>query len=512
MLTRFSISFWLIILVAAFFRLWQLNMIPPGLFPDEAVNGNNAHEAIQTGQYKLFYPENNGREGLFINLQALSILALGHTAFALRLVAAIFGILTVAAVYFFVREYTEDKRTALFAGFLIAVSFWAVLLSRLGFRANMAPFALTAGLAFLYYAYNRRHDKPHTRILIASALGGIFFGLGFHSYIAYRIAPLVLLPPIWLFIQSARRERLGCVLCIPALFLFFAFVAGIPLAYYFLQNPQDFFGRTAQISVFSSDNPLGAFLANTAKTLQMFYFVGDLNQRHNLAGAPELWWPVAILFTLGIFEAIRKRYVLLFLWFAAMMLPVAISSEGLPHALRAIIMIPPVFAFAGIGASRLWHIAEMHRPFMRTIGKTVMIFLLAATALQSAKAYFTTWANAQETYYAFGGELYKIGLELNKLPLGLPKYVITDEVDSIDRTGRPMAFQPILFASETYLPEPTGAKNIFYTTLKDISSINCKEECIIAMVGNKANITAALKNHMPQLETDTSTGFLKYKK
>ena len=170
---------WLIIAIlalAAFFRFWQLDSIPPGLFPDEAMNGNNAHEALRTGGFKLFYPENNGREGLFINLQALSVWLLGHTAFALRIVAAIFGILTVAAIYFFMREYTEDKRTALFAGFLAAVSFWSVLLSRLGFRANMAPFALAAGLAFLYYSYNRKNDKPHGRALLAGAFGGFIFG------------------------------------------------------------------------------------------------------------------------------------------------------------------------------------------------------------------------------------------------------------------------------------------------------------------------------------------------
>jgi len=60
-----------ILLLAAFFRFWQIGAIPPGLYPDEAMNGNNALEALETGDYKVFYSDNFGREGLFINIQAI---------------------------------------------------------------------------------------------------------------------------------------------------------------------------------------------------------------------------------------------------------------------------------------------------------------------------------------------------------------------------------------------------------------------------------------------------------
>lgn len=53
-------------------RLSGLTWAPPGLYPDEAMNGNNALEANRTGDYKTFYPDNNGREAIFIH-QAQSI-------------------------------------------------------------------------------------------------------------------------------------------------------------------------------------------------------------------------------------------------------------------------------------------------------------------------------------------------------------------------------------------------------------------------------------------------------
>ncbi|MEK9147933.1 MAG: hypothetical protein AAB650_00675, partial [Patescibacteria group bacterium] len=62
-----------ILILGAGFRFYLLPSVPPGLYPDEAANGNNAREALETGNFKVFYPENNGREGLFINIQAAAI-------------------------------------------------------------------------------------------------------------------------------------------------------------------------------------------------------------------------------------------------------------------------------------------------------------------------------------------------------------------------------------------------------------------------------------------------------
>ena len=63
-----------ILIIASFFRFYNLSTMPPGLYPDEAMNGNNALQALRTappaGGFKVFYPENAGREGLFINIQA----------------------------------------------------------------------------------------------------------------------------------------------------------------------------------------------------------------------------------------------------------------------------------------------------------------------------------------------------------------------------------------------------------------------------------------------------------
>ena len=85
----------MIVAIGIFFRFWHITEIPLGLYPDEAMNGNNALEALADSHFKLFYPENNGREGLFINIQALSLYFFGNVPWALRIVSALFGTLTI---------------------------------------------------------------------------------------------------------------------------------------------------------------------------------------------------------------------------------------------------------------------------------------------------------------------------------------------------------------------------------------------------------------------------------
>src|SRR3989344_5603069 len=99
----------LIIIVAAVFRLQSITSIPPGLYPDEAMNGNNAIQALETGNFKVFYPENNGREGLFINLQAISLKIFGNEPWALRIVSAIFGTLTILGIYLLTKELFKSN-------------------------------------------------------------------------------------------------------------------------------------------------------------------------------------------------------------------------------------------------------------------------------------------------------------------------------------------------------------------------------------------------------------------
>ena len=107
---RRSISV-IIVLFTAFalaVRLYRLPEIPPDLFGDEAANGADILSILR-GQHPIFFERNNGREPLFIYLQAISVALLGAAPFALRLASAIIGAATIPAIYWLACKAFADS-------------------------------------------------------------------------------------------------------------------------------------------------------------------------------------------------------------------------------------------------------------------------------------------------------------------------------------------------------------------------------------------------------------------
>ena len=468
----------LILIIAAFFRFFLITEIPPGLYPDEAMNGNNALEAIKTGEYKIFYPENNGREGMFINIQAFFLtLIQKNEPWVLRLPSAIFGILTVLGIFFLAKELFRNSKVALLSSFLLATSFWHINFSRIGFRAIMAPLLLTWGIYLLLISF-------HKGKLLIPILAGFIYGLGFHTYIAYRITPLIFIPILWHYRHHENFKK------ITALFLLATFLAFLPLGLYFFENPKDFFGRTTQVSIFAGESPLKDLALNSLKTLGAFNFVGDWNWRHNYAGNSLLFWPAGIIFLIGLGIAIisiiknynsksknnydsteveyakilRFAFCILILWLIITSLPVVVSNEGIPHSLRMILMIPPVFILAGYGGIKLFEflVAKSYEAQLRKIWAYALVLLFLGIILYKPyQTYFIKWGKNKEVENAFAKNYVEIGKEINKLPLEIPKYIIV-EAKGTDVRGFPMPTQTVMFLTDSFRKEGQIKKNIHY--------------------------------------------------
>jgi 4-amino-4-deoxy-L-arabinose transferase-like glycosyltransferase len=459
---RSSILLLVILIIATFFRLYHFSSTPPGLYPDEAIDGNNAIQATQTRDYKVFYTEDNGREGLYVNIAAFFIKEFGNKPWALRLPAALFGILTVLGLYFLGKEL-YSKNIGLLAAFLLSVNFWHVNFSRIAFRAIMAPFFAVWAFYFLMLAF-RDPNTSKKKSFIFAAIGGLLFGLGVYTYIAFRILPvlaLVLLFLYWLRSKKiSKTEWLGFLIFVGA-----SVLIALPILIYFLHNPGDFTGRTSEISIFGSASPVKTLALNTLKTLNMFFFAGDGNWRHNFSGAPELFWPVALFFLIGIILAIKKfreeklQSGFLFGWFILALAPVVFSSEGIPHALRSILLVPPVFLLSAVGAM------ETHNFFRYKFSKRTLNIASAAVLLLIAfygyKEYFWDWAHNPNVAGAFNADYVKIGQELNSVPKETPKYVIV-EAGGVLVNGIPMPAQTVMFITDTFTPEKQKDKNMHY--------------------------------------------------
>src|ERR1019366_9531911 len=189
-----------VLAIASFLRFYHLASTPPGLSIDEAMDGVNAQNVAQTGQFKVYYPEDNGREGLYVNILAVAFRyhLLPDTApWSLRMPAAVSGVLTVLGVYLLVTELFTAS-TALLSAFFLATCFWHINFSRIGFRAILAPLCLCWAMYFLLKALrgsSPRHRgvggvEATAKYFLYAVAGGVFYGVGFYTYIAFRITPL----------------------------------------------------------------------------------------------------------------------------------------------------------------------------------------------------------------------------------------------------------------------------------------------------------------------------------
>ncbi len=157
--------FALIMIIAAFLRLFLLGSVPCGLQQDEASIG---YEAFALANYGVdrngyAYPVHplafgsGGNSELMIYLNMISVKLFGTGVVKLRLLPAILGILTVFTFYFVLKEIFaspkfDGKRNilALTGTAFLAICPWHVILSRWSLDSNIMPFLQIVALyAFL---------------------------------------------------------------------------------------------------------------------------------------------------------------------------------------------------------------------------------------------------------------------------------------------------------------------------------------------------------------------------
>lgn len=395
--------FGLIVALAIFFRFYKLNVLPPGLHPDEAANGLDIFRILENKDYRIIYNTNGPREALFFYLQAIFVATMGNTILALRMAPALFGVVSVIVIYFATKAWL-NRRTALFTAFFFAISPWVVVIQRDGFRASMVPLFVGLFMWFGAKAYQ-------TRKMVYFILAGIAIGLGFYTYTAFSMIVVALVLGLIYMIIMRRDwlvqnwQRLLVSLAVFGLVM-------TPLLYTTIKDPGGSTARAGGTSFLNKElnqgQPVQTLLSSTAKTLLQYNFVGDSNNRHNLDGQPLLNVFVGIMFLIGLvvslFHIKKPRYAMLLIVLAAMMLPSLLTAEGLPHALRSIGTAVPVFMLAGIGLNYLlfvWYKTFPLNHLARVVGVSVVVILMGLSLVQSYRAYFVAWAQSSKTYEAY---------------------------------------------------------------------------------------------------------------
>lgn len=380
--SKIKVLLFLIVIIAAVLRLWQLGNVPIAPDWDEAALGYNAYSISKTGhdEYGKFLPVvlrsfDDYKPALYAYLIIPLIPIFDLNAFSVRLPSALFGIFTVFAVFFLIRElfrnYKYKDYLALLTSFLLAISPWHIQVSRVAFETNVGlSFNVFAALFFL-----KGLKKPWML-----SLSAIFAALSLYTYQSEKVfTPIFMLILLLIYLKEFIK--------IPKTYKFLFFATGLlvilPMLFYISTNKESLL-RAKATSIFANQTQLlqnnvvnlkidkenkdviGALLDNRrieyTKTiignyishydLNWLIIKGD-NIRHHAPNMGLLYlWELPFLlfgvykFIFGDFDKKTKLFILS--WFLIAPIPASITT-GVPHALRTLNFLPTWQIFIAVG-------------------------------------------------------------------------------------------------------------------------------------------------------------------
>ncbi len=394
------IFLFLILVIAAGFRFYQLGSVPPSPDWDEAALGYNAYSILKTGrdEYGNFLPLSirsfdDYKPPLYVYLTVPSVAFFGLSVWSTRFPSAVMGLVAVLGTYFLVKELLKNNAQALLSALLLAISPWSVQFSRIAFEANTGVtlniWAVTAFLAGL----KKRVFLPVSAVL---------FALGFYAYHSERIflpLLLIILAVVYrnqLFVKKHRMSLivsiiLGILVAAPLIPVVFNRTALLRL-----RGTSSFTDQTGllsrDITKLEQDqragDRIGQLLDNRrivfVKTVaagylshfspKWLFLTGD-NQRHHAPDMGLLYlWELPFLMY-GIYRVLKygKGQVSAVLIGWLLIAPVAASpTTGLPHAVRTLVFLPVFQIFTAVG---LAHVL-VRRKFLMSLYGICIVFNL----------------------------------------------------------------------------------------------------------------------------------------
>ena len=418
-----------ILVVAALLRLWSLGSVPISLNWDEVALGYNAYSILETGrdEYGEFLPVvlrsyNDYKPALYTYLTIPSVAIFGLTPFAVRLPAALSGILAVFLTYILVCELFGVKKIkigpheisgemiALLAAFLLAISPWHIQFSRVAFEANVAVTFNLLALTTFFIGLRRRWF-----ILLTP----IFLSLSVYTYQSAKLfVPVlfVLMTVIfWKKLVKVDKKFLAAAVMLGV-------VVSLPMSHFLLTDPNAL-SRAQGVGVFSSNTTellkdtvvklevdrsrgdvLGLIFDNRrvefAKAvtdgylshfdINWLFIEGDL-ERHHAPGMGLLYlWELPFLL-IGIYTLIfmpidRRVKVFILLWFLCAPLPAALTT-GLPHAVRTLNFLPTFQIFVALGLVASYSYLYKHR-ITFLIGSSALFLIIIFNFVYYLNQYF----------------------------------------------------------------------------------------------------------------------------
>ncbi|MFV1917331.1 MAG: ArnT family glycosyltransferase [Patescibacteria group bacterium] len=428
--TAYKFLLGLILLIGFVLRVWRLNEVPISLFGDEIDVGLQGYSIITTGKDYfgnsfpiMFRSFAEYRLPMQPYLAGVSINFLGLNEWGVRIPSAIFGVITVASLYVFVKEIF-DKNIALIASFFLAISPWHLQFSR---QANdsgfLLPFILFGSWLFIRGTIDYKK-------LLASA---VVFSLSIYSY-----ATASLFTPIYAFLLFLIYRKKVVAYGYKKLALVLAVVALVLSPYVYSSFDKTTTKRFSDITVASnkelveevienrkwSDTLLSKVLYNRYTVLAnkvgenylisfstpFLFLSGDPNPRHSISDFGQMYHFDLILIILGVMffakmwlvnKKIRPEILVVILWLLLSPLSSSLTKNGGTHAARLLLMLPPLIIVSAAGVSFI------QKKSKRFYSKILVVIFLAFVLFDITKyfqKYYMIWPNQSWRFWQDGYE------------------------------------------------------------------------------------------------------------
>ncbi len=411
-----------LLLLASLLRLWDLGTLPNGLHWDEMDTGYQAYSLLTTGKdyfgnFLPAFPHSfaDFRTPVFIYSAVPFVASLGLSAVSVRLVAAVWGLLSIILIYLLVRDWL--------APLIFALSPWHLQYS----RKSVETMSLTTCFLLGLVCFQRGLRQP--KWLILSALS---FGLAMAAYSPGKLfVPLFLLALLFIYRKS-----------LPAVPKKYLAISTIVMAFFgILVYGDALFGKSGtrfhnvaiftdptiateinyqrQLSAESSGRPrtvgmspslfdkllhnkpqvwVNSFLTNYLRTwgTDFLFIKGDPEPRHSPSrdSIGMLHVVEIIPLFIGLFVLLRtnnQRTLLLGTWLLLAPIPSALTRDGGVHAARLLILFPAL----------AWTITLGLRRFPRSL-LTTYYLLFTISSFYIFGYYFTHYRFESAKPYQWG--------------------------------------------------------------------------------------------------------------
>jgi 4-amino-4-deoxy-L-arabinose transferase-like glycosyltransferase len=368
----------LIIILAAFLRLYNISSYPAGLNADEAALGYNAYSLLLTGkdEHGHIIPVNlesfgDFKPALYSYLLVPVVKYLGLNEFAVRLPSALFGIFSVFLIYLLTEEIFKRPVLSHISALLLAISPWHLHFSRGAWEVNVSTAMILAGTVF-YLKWLRNSSFLNFTFFILS------FIFSLYTYQSARvIAPLLGLALVISFYKTFFNRIRQLLMAVPIVIIFI-----FPLLLSFLNS--DAASRLSGVGILADVGPLNYVKElrgqYTSKTLILgkilhnrpviytvqfvknylshfegdFLFInGDVIQRNRIPETGLLYFSDFIFLILGFVWLVRNYKLfkfsrVVFIWLLIAPVAAALTFQ-VPHALRAQNMVIPLTVITACG-------------------------------------------------------------------------------------------------------------------------------------------------------------------